>query len=145
MAFPYCRASENSRGHRADRGRTTSGCSTRRAGCTARIRQASPASRRRSRTHRTRTRTSCRSRDSPRHLQTDCLSGVLAKSIWPSFGRTAKDWNELLGLLKANGDVKGQDRTSGKGANRVARTKLGYTGGDPGACNTWTAAPSKVA
>ncbi|WP_329084399.1 neutral zinc metallopeptidase [Streptosporangium sp. NBC_01469] len=78
-------------------------------------------------------------------LQTDCLGGVFTRSVWSSFGRGAKDWNELLRTLRDSGDVKGQARTAGTGANRAAWTKLGYATGDPASCNTWTATPARVA
>lgn len=79
------------------------------------------------------------------NLQEDCLSGVFIRSVWPSLERGTKDWNELLRILKGSGDVKGRPRTYGKGGNRAAWTKAGYTTGDPASCNTWTATSAKVA
>ncbi|MFF5250387.1 neutral zinc metallopeptidase [Streptosporangium sp. NPDC000095] len=78
------------------------------------------------------------------NLQTDCLSGVFIRSVWSSLNRGAKDWNQLLRSLRHNGDLKGGPRISGKGVNRAAWTKLGYTTGDPASCNTWVATPAKV-
>lgn len=72
------------------------------------------------------------------NLQSDCLGGVFVKSIWPSLRRSPREWNQLLGVVKENGGW------AGKGANRVAWTKLGFASGDPASCNTWTAASSKV-
>ncbi|MEU4539907.1 neutral zinc metallopeptidase [Streptosporangium sp. NPDC023825] len=78
-------------------------------------------------------------------LQDDCLAGVFIRRVWSSFGRGTKDWNELLRILKASGDAKGEPRISGKGSSRAAWTKLGHTTGDTASCNTWIAAPSRVA
>ena len=74
------------------------------------------------------------------NLQNDCLSGAFIKSIWPSLRRDNRDWNELLGIINANGDTWG-----GKGGSRAAWTKSGFATGDPASCNTWTAPSSKVA
>lgn len=78
------------------------------------------------------------------NLQGDCLGGVFVRSVWSSFGGKSTEWNELLRTLRDNGDVKGQDRTFGKGTSRAAWTKLGYTTGDPASCNTWAATPARV-
>ncbi|GGT03344.1 hypothetical protein GCM10010156_71550 [Planobispora rosea] len=78
-------------------------------------------------------------------LQVNCLSGVFLRSVWPSLGRTAKDWKLLESGLKDSGDAKGEARVYGKGSNIAYWTKRGYTTGDPASCNTWTASTSRVA
>ncbi|MBG0812815.1 neutral zinc metallopeptidase [Planomonospora sp. ID82291] len=77
-------------------------------------------------------------------LQSDCLAGVFIKSVWPSLERPVSNWNHLMGLVKDEGDTKGEPRVYGKGANRVYWSKRGYTTGDPASCNTWSASPATV-
>ncbi|MEV1171485.1 neutral zinc metallopeptidase [Nonomuraea sp. NPDC049784] len=76
-------------------------------------------------------------------LQKDCLAGAFLKSVWPMEGRTTKDWDYYLSMIV--GDARGEDRDEGKVATRRAWSKRGFATGDPGSCNTWTAASSKVA
>ncbi|MGI5288799.1 hypothetical protein ACQEVF_36380 [Nonomuraea polychroma] len=70
------------------------------------------------------------------YLQIDCFAGVSAKSV----GRVVKDWKPVI-------DVEDfwKNRFHGKTTNRLSWSKKGYESGRPGACNTWTAASSKVA
>ncbi|MGW0804115.1 neutral zinc metallopeptidase [Nonomuraea sp. NPDC002799] len=77
------------------------------------------------------------------NLQSDCLAGAFAKSVWPMKDRTKADWAYLLSLPE--GDARGTVRTAGKEANIVAWVKRGFATGDPGSCNTWTASSAKVA
>jgi predicted metalloprotease len=78
-------------------------------------------------------------------LQADCLAGAFIRSTRSSLGVSAGKWNELLRILEASGDAKGDARLGGKGSARVAWTKRGYAGGDPASCNAWTASSAKVA
>ncbi|MER6951829.1 hypothetical protein ABT294_48220 [Nonomuraea sp. NPDC000554] len=76
-------------------------------------------------------------------LQLGCFGTAFLKSVWPLEGRTTKDWTYLQSLR--SGDARGAERWNGKRANVVAWTKRGFATGDPGSCNTWAAASSKVA
>jgi predicted metalloprotease len=64
-------------------------------------------------------------------LQMECLGGAFMQSVWPLKGRTAEDWNKLLGYVRDD-NLKHWMRT-------------GFRTGDPASCNTWTAPSSKVA
>ncbi|MEV0588686.1 hypothetical protein [Nonomuraea sp. NPDC050310] len=75
-------------------------------------------------------------------LQNDCLAGAFMKSVWPLPGRTDDDWDYLLSLFQ--GDEAGRPREWGKASTIKAWTKRGFAQADPGACNTWTAPPSKI-
>ncbi|NJP89621.1 hypothetical protein HCN51_09210 [Nonomuraea sp. FMUSA5-5] len=77
------------------------------------------------------------------NLQSTCFGGAFIKSVWPMEGRTSKDWNELVALVE--GDEPGDERWDGKTANQRFWLKRGFSTGDPGSCNSWTAPPSKVA
>ncbi|MFS1301595.1 neutral zinc metallopeptidase [Streptosporangium longisporum] len=77
-------------------------------------------------------------------LQSDCLGAVFVRSVQDSIGRGSRDWKKLTSVLKVSGDQKGEERTFGKGSTRVAWSARGHAAADPGACNTWSAASSKV-
>ncbi|MFD1939383.1 neutral zinc metallopeptidase [Nonomuraea mangrovi] len=79
------------------------------------------------------------------NLQSDCLGGAFVRSVWPMKGRSAEDWQVVLGYTQTGGDEPGEPRWLGKGSTRVAWTKNGYAEGDPAACNTWAAEPADVA
>jgi hypothetical protein len=70
------------------------------------------------------------------YLQIDCFAGVSAKSV----GRVVKDWKPVIKVPDF-----WKNRFHGTTANRLYWIKKGYESGRPGACNTWTAAASKVA
>ncbi|MFI7698636.1 hypothetical protein [Nonomuraea sp. NPDC049480] len=70
------------------------------------------------------------------YLQIDCFAGVSAKSL----GRVVKDWKPVIKVPDS-----WKNRFHGKTANRLYWIEKGYKAGKPGACNTWTAASSKVA
>ncbi|MEU8204730.1 neutral zinc metallopeptidase [Streptosporangium sp. NPDC049046] len=76
-------------------------------------------------------------------LQADCLSGVFLGSVRDSLPRTEQDWKALSETIRANGD-EGEYRTHGSGVNRVRWFERGYRAVSPGACDTWTATPSRV-
>ncbi|MFG1703788.1 neutral zinc metallopeptidase [Nonomuraea sp. M3C6] len=76
-------------------------------------------------------------------LQSDCFGGAFMKSVWPMEGRTTKDVNYFRTLPE--GDARGEERWLGKAADIRAWIKRGFATGDPGSCNTWTAASAKVA
>jgi uncharacterized protein len=78
-------------------------------------------------------------------LQADCLSGVFLGSVWRSLKRTGDDWTALLDATRASGDYGDERRSHGKGANRVAWFERGFHARSPGACDTWSAPPAKVA
>lgn len=76
------------------------------------------------------------------NLQTDCLSGAFIKSVWPLQGRSKKDWDYFVALPL--GDNEGRYSWYGKSATIRSWIKQGFATGDPGSCNTWAAASSKV-
>ncbi|MBB2913398.1 hypothetical protein FHS43_004702 [Streptosporangium becharense] len=76
-------------------------------------------------------------------LQADCLSGVFLGSVRHSLARTGQDWEALSEAIRASGD-DGDHRTHGSGPNRVRWFERGYDAVSPSACDTWTAAPSRV-
>ncbi|GAA2888057.1 hypothetical protein GCM10010517_51970 [Streptosporangium fragile] len=76
-------------------------------------------------------------------LQADCLSGVFLGSVRGSLPRTGQDWEALSEAIRASGD-EGDHRTHGSGASRVRWFERGYRAVSPAACDTWTAAPSRV-
>ncbi|SEG36088.1 hypothetical protein SAMN05444920_102709 [Nonomuraea solani] len=80
-------------------------------------------------------------------LQADCLAGVFLGSVWGSLRRPRSDWAALVETVKASGDdgLDGGARSHGKGANRAAWLERGYRAGSPTACDTWSAAATKVA
>ncbi|MEV4368243.1 neutral zinc metallopeptidase [Nonomuraea sp. NPDC049637] len=83
-----------------------------------------------------------REQDRRNHLQVACLSGAFIKSVWPLEGRSKKDWGYFLTL--PNGDKEGKYSSYGKTATIRSWIKQGFATGDPGSCNTWAAASSKV-
>nr|SBP01023.1 similar to metalloprotease [Nonomuraea gerenzanensis] len=76
-------------------------------------------------------------------LQSTCLGGAFIRSVWPMKGRTSSDWNALVGAVE--GDTPGDERWFGKTANQRFWLKRGFSTGDPGSCDTWSAPSSKVA
>ncbi|MGN9842399.1 hypothetical protein ACTMTI_30175 [Nonomuraea sp. H19] len=70
------------------------------------------------------------------YLQIDCFAGVSAKSL----GRAVKDWKPVTKV-----EDFWKNRFHGKPDNRLHWMEKGYKSGRAGACNTWTAASSKVA
>jgi predicted metalloprotease len=76
-------------------------------------------------------------------LQADCLSGVFLGGVRRFLPRTGQDWEALHDALRASGDEGGR-HTHGIGANRVRWFKRGHDAVSPAACDTWTAAPSRV-
>ncbi|NUT38749.1 MAG: hypothetical protein HOV86_02080 [Thermoactinospora sp.] len=75
-------------------------------------------------------------------LQTECLGAAFLKSVWPLEGRTKKDWDYFLTL--STGDKQGKYSWFGRTSTVHAWLRRGFATGDPGSCNTWTAASSKV-
>ncbi len=74
------------------------------------------------------------------NLQSDCFSAAFIASVWDSLDRTKEDWEDLLYFIRDwAGKNTGTRKTITYWANR------GFKSGDPGSCNTWSAAPSKVA
>ncbi|MFI6513059.1 neutral zinc metallopeptidase [Streptosporangium sp. NPDC050855] len=76
-------------------------------------------------------------------LQADCLSGVFLGGVRRFLPRTGQDWEVLRDALRASGDEGGR-HTHGIGANRVRWFERGRGAVSPAACDTWTAAPSRV-
>ncbi|SDI87637.1 neutral zinc metallopeptidase [Nonomuraea jiangxiensis] len=80
------------------------------------------------------------------NLQSDCFAAAFLKSVSPMRGRSGKDWNHLLTLVKGDAArASSEKRVMGKPANVRAWIKRGYAGGNPAACNSWSAASSQVA
>lgn len=73
-------------------------------------------------------------------LQGDCFIGLSMKAL----GYQVKDWKPVLGLTEP-AEFDRFKSSNGTPANRTYWLKKGYESGKPGACNTWTAASSKVA
>lgn len=77
-------------------------------------------------------------------MQSKCLAGVTAKSVWSTLGYPAKDLGRMLNLMRTDGDTKGKESLYGKGSTLVSWAKRGYASGNPKSCNTWTASSGKV-
>ncbi|MFF0246221.1 neutral zinc metallopeptidase [Streptosporangium sandarakinum] len=70
-------------------------------------------------------------------LQAECLGGAFIGSIWRDLGRSESDLRYVVSYA--------YDTVShGKARNVAHWLNRGFTQESPGACNTWTAAPSKV-
>ncbi|WP_350278766.1 neutral zinc metallopeptidase [Kribbella sp. HUAS MG21] len=79
-------------------------------------------------------------------LQAYCLGGVFygaAKASFPLRGELLRQWN---GLIKRRGDENTKDKVRDHGSSKslAAWMNQGFTTTDPGACNTFVAAPAKV-
>ncbi|MFG1875585.1 hypothetical protein ACGFIV_12190 [Sphaerisporangium sp. NPDC049003] len=74
------------------------------------------------------------------NLQSECFSAAFIASVWDSLDRTKKDWDDLLYYIR---DWASKDQGSRKSITYWA--DRGFKSADPGSCNTWSAASSKVA
>jgi predicted metalloprotease len=74
------------------------------------------------------------------NLQHYCLSATFIASVWDSLDRDKEDWADLLYYLR-----DWADKGNGTRKNITYWAQRGFTSGDPGSCDTWSASSSKVA
>jgi predicted metalloprotease len=79
-------------------------------------------------------------------LQAYCFGAVFfgaAKASFPLRGELLRQWN---GLIKRRGDENTEDKVRDHGSSKSLALWMnqGFTTTDPGACNTFVAAPTKV-
>ncbi|MEV5407316.1 hypothetical protein AB0K60_00550 [Thermopolyspora sp. NPDC052614] len=74
-------------------------------------------------------------------LQSICFAGAFVRSTWDSLKRPTSDWPYVVKLFSDDWSAPdfGSRRSISYWANR------GFSSGDPGSCNTWTASSKRVA